>query len=164
MTEKWFYYNSLRRLRKIEFLKIFSLRINGTKLHSAICKVIANRILKKIELAELIMTKYPSFKAIIDTGINQIFYLLGLSWGFKLTTIVFELTNRCNLNCIMCPVNRDMRRKKGFMDVKLFKKIIDENPQLYCTVLYFRGKSLLHPNFFDMVNYGAYFGYYPCLQ
>lgn len=40
-------------------------------------------------------------------------------------TIGLEVGNHCNLNCIMC-VNDKLKRKRGFMDAKLFRKIIDE--------------------------------------
>ena len=39
--------------------------------------------------------------------------------------IYVEITNHCNLNCIMCN-NDKLKRKRGFMDISLYKKIIDE--------------------------------------
>lgn len=39
--------------------------------------------------------------------------------------VVIEVTSFCNLNCIMC-VNDKLRRKKGTMNIVLYKKIIDE--------------------------------------
>lgn len=39
--------------------------------------------------------------------------------------IAIEPTNHCNFNCIMCPHDK-MTRKKGIMDIRLYKKIIDE--------------------------------------
>lgn len=59
-----------------------------------------------------------------------------------------ELTNYCNLRCIMCPLSA-MKRKKGAMNLKLFKKIITElshSPvELVC--LSFYGESLLNQQF-----------------
>ena len=48
---------------------------------------------------------------------------------YKLTTyplnIGIEVTNHCNLNCVMC--NHDiMKRAKGFMPMDIYKKVIDE--------------------------------------
>lgn len=37
-----------------------------------------------------------------------------------------ELTNVCNLRCIMCPNSVRAQKKSGFMDIELYKKIIDE--------------------------------------
>ena len=66
-----------------------------------------------------------------------------------------ELTNNCNLRCVMCPHPR-MTRQKGFMSEYLFKKIIDEikgkSEFLY---LYGMGESLLHPKFFEMAEYAV---------
>ena len=42
--------------------------------------------------------------------------------------IQIELTNLCNLSCLMC-TNKIMKRKKGIMDDKLYEKIINEISQ-----------------------------------
>lgn len=39
--------------------------------------------------------------------------------------IAIEVTNRCNLNCIMCS-NDKLTRSRGFMTMETYKKIIDE--------------------------------------
>ena len=39
--------------------------------------------------------------------------------------VAIEPTNYCNFNCIMCSHDK-MTRKKGIMDIRLYKKIIDE--------------------------------------
>ncbi|WFR56787.1 radical SAM protein [Anaerocolumna sp. AGMB13025] len=39
--------------------------------------------------------------------------------------VAIEVGNYCNLNCIMC-ANDKITRKKGFIDIKTYKKIIDE--------------------------------------
>jgi len=66
-----------------------------------------------------------------------------------------ELTNHCNLKCTICPVNTTMRRTKGFMDPELFKRVIDDNPQLDFVLAFQWGEPLLHPNFFELVRYAA---------
>ncbi len=65
-----------------------------------------------------------------------------------------ELTNHCNMNCIMC-ARRSLTRKKGYMDFKLFKKMIDEVCEYDLSNLQLNryGESLLHPEIFDMVRY-----------
>jgi len=65
-----------------------------------------------------------------------------------------EPTDHCNLRCVMCP-NKDLpKEKKGYMDLALFQKIIDEAASSVFDVhLLHRGESLLHPRFFDMADY-----------
>lgn len=63
---------------------------------------------------------------------------------FPLNVIV-EVGNHCNLNCTTC-INDKLTRKKGFMDIFLYKKIIDEiaDNNVYCRVwLDFYGELLL---------------------
>lgn len=49
--------------------------------------------------------------------------------GFKMRefplNVIIEVGNHCNLNCIMC-VNDTLKRKRGYMDMRLYRKIIDE--------------------------------------
>ncbi|MEW6558360.1 MAG: radical SAM protein [Elusimicrobiota bacterium] len=68
--------------------------------------------------------------------------------------LVIELTNRCNLNCIMCPREK-MSRYIGDMDFHLFKKVIDEIKQKPTEMvdLCFAGESLLHPEVFSIIKY-----------
>jgi len=74
--------------------------------------------------------------------------------GYLPVRLWVEPTDHCNLRCVMCP-NKDLpKEKKGFMDVSLFKKIIDEAAGFVCDVhLLHRGESLLHPRFFEMARY-----------
>ena len=68
--------------------------------------------------------------------------------------VILELTNQCNLSCVMCP-RRYSNAKSGFLDYKLFKKVIDEM-RARCDsglVPFFRGESLLHPDFMRMLKY-----------
>lgn len=64
-----------------------------------------------------------------------------------------ELTNHCNLNCIMC-VRDLMTRKKGFMDFNLFKKIIDENyKDMNFIYLQNHGEPLFHKDIDKFIAY-----------
>lgn len=64
-----------------------------------------------------------------------------------------ELTNHCNLNCPECNTGSGMMtRKKGFMDLKLYCKIISElKPYIYYATLNFQGESMMHPQFFSFI-------------
>ena len=69
--------------------------------------------------------------------------------------VTVELTNKCNLSCKMCP-RKFLKNEIGFMEFYLFKKIIDEVSLININtplVPFFRGESLLHPNFLNMIKY-----------
>lgn len=81
-----------------------------------------------------------------------------LGWGHTQSrvplTLQIEPTNICNVRCICC--SRDqMKRKHGFMDFNLFKKIIDDASVLKIrrVFLYLHGEPLLHPQIDGMVRY-----------
>lgn len=68
--------------------------------------------------------------------------------------IELELTNDCNSYCIYCP-RRFMKYKIGFMDIAIFKKMINEISKYRdrSIVLFRRGESLLHPEFIQILEY-----------
>ncbi len=70
------------------------------------------------------------------------------------TSVIIEPTDRCNLTCSYCP-RRFLEGKGGYMDLDLFKKVIDEVESYWGTkvVLFHRGESLLHPDLLKMVEY-----------
>lgn len=65
-----------------------------------------------------------------------------------------ELCNICNLKCQLCPVS-GLKRKKGYMEEAVFKKIVDELDDRIITsftpVMW--GESLLHPQIIEFLNY-----------
>ena len=64
-----------------------------------------------------------------------------------------ELTNCCNLRCPECATGSGvLKRPAGFMDIGLYKKITDElGPYLMNMNLYFQGESMMHPDFFQIL-------------
>lgn len=68
-----------------------------------------------------------------------------------------ELSSVCNLHCPMCfnrKMNNAERNKAGFMDVGLFKKIVDEVSGHVCSIrLSLRGESTLHPHLIECLAY-----------
>jgi len=76
--------------------------------------------------------------------------------------ITVELTNRCNLQCFMCPRNK-VEMQSGDMELPLFKKIVDEASLFLpvCLVPFFRGESLLNPQFLEMLSYAGEKGLKP---
>jgi radical SAM protein with 4Fe4S-binding SPASM domain len=66
-----------------------------------------------------------------------------------------ELTNICTERCIWCPQD-EITRPKGFIDVGLFKKIIDEcarYERLRRLYVHWMGEPLLHPKIVEMLEY-----------
>jgi radical SAM protein with 4Fe4S-binding SPASM domain len=69
--------------------------------------------------------------------------------------IILEVTNFCNLDCIMCP-RTNMIRDTGFMTLELFKKIIDQ-VESHAELVYLSGglgDPMLHPDIGSMIQYG----------
>ena len=68
-----------------------------------------------------------------------------------------ELSTVCNLNCPMCYTTTEefkQRIPRKFMDINLFKKIIDEiGGRVPAIRLSLRGESTLHPKFVECVRY-----------
>jgi MoaA/NifB/PqqE/SkfB family radical SAM enzyme len=75
-------------------------------------------------------------------------------WGNPLSLTV-EPTNYCNLHCPECPTgNNTTQRKKGYLNVQDYKKIIDSaSPWLLYHMVYFQGEPFLHPHIYEMLQY-----------
>ena len=79
-------------------------------------------------------------------------------WLFKLNkapvSLGIEVTNACNLKCIMC--HREvMTREIGFMDFELFKECARQGIEMGVKMIvpFNYGESLLHPELINMVEY-----------
>ncbi len=68
-----------------------------------------------------------------------------------------EISSKCNLRCPACSQFNILKKDKGHMSLDLFKKIVDDlfkdKIKLKNIDLYFRGESLLNPNFKEMMEY-----------
>lgn len=73
--------------------------------------------------------------------------------SFMPLSVSTELTNNCNLHCTECASGSGvMLRKRGFMDLALFNKVIEELSPYLCNLnLYFQGEPMLHPLFFSFI-------------
>lgn len=69
-------------------------------------------------------------------------------------SLQIEPTNNCNLHCTCCSGYTNTR-KRGFMDLRLFRGIIDEAAEIGVkrVHLYLHGEPLLHPHVGDMIRY-----------
>ena len=73
-----------------------------------------------------------------------------------------ELTNYCDLKCIMCTFHSEFAgksRSKGFMDTDLAKRAIDEiafnQPEKSWVALHGAGEPLLHKNLIDILKHAS---------
>ncbi len=72
------------------------------------------------------------------------------------TTIMLELTNKCNLHCVTCPREYGYGRKMrlGNMDSALARKIVDEViPYIQSIGLTGMGETLFAPNLLEIARY-----------
>lgn len=72
----------------------------------------------------------------------------------------FEITNRCNLKCVMCPQPETMKRPKGHLDFELYRRFLDANPGVEEVDLFNWGEPLLHPQICDFVGEASSRGLY----
>lgn len=70
--------------------------------------------------------------------------------------VALELTNYCNLKCVMCPVPH-LNRERGFMEEIVFRKVVEgvagESGFLFLPQGF--GESLLHPKWFDLIDFAS---------
>lgn len=72
------------------------------------------------------------------------------------TTLMLELTNKCNLHCVMCPREHDFGKAMeiGNMSTGMAKRIIDENvTYLQSLGLTGMGETLFAPNLVEVARY-----------
>lgn len=65
-----------------------------------------------------------------------------------------EPTTACNFRCQMCQVASE-GFESSHMDLSLFEKILDDNPQLFKIKLQGMGEPFLCPQIFEMIQYAA---------
>jgi len=93
-------------------------------------------------------------------NINHIIKLFRTYLNYKVHTkyppfpirLWVEPTDFCNLRCNLCLNKNIPNNKKGYMDFKLFEKLIEEVKEfVYDINLFHRGEPLLHPEIFRMI-------------
>lgn len=76
-------------------------------------------------------------------------------------SLMIEINNMCNLRCSMC-ATKNAKRKKGFMSMDLYKKIINQAAKygVKHVSLHTVGEPLLHKNLVEMIEYAKKKGLY----
>ena len=74
--------------------------------------------------------------------------------------LMIEVTNACNLKCIMCG-NRTMKRKRGFMDMNTYRLVLENAREIGIEMvgLYTTGETFLHPKAFDFIKLAKEMGF-----
>ena len=72
----------------------------------------------------------------------------------EIQNLQIEISTHCNSNCIMCPIPY-MKRERRFMDIGLYKKIIDDMPRAYdkSVAPFLNGEPLLNPDVLEYLRY-----------
>ncbi|MCK9238821.1 radical SAM/SPASM domain-containing protein [Desulfocurvus sp.] len=105
-------------------------------------------MLSRNDWMELELTKQRHRLRYIDTVLSG-----GVHCPFPPRRVFIEPTNVCNLNCVHCVHDGKMTRPKGFMDMALFRKIMDDikgwnRSTELC--LFQQGEPLLHREIAEM--------------
>ncbi|HYD63716.1 MAG TPA: radical SAM protein [Noviherbaspirillum sp.] len=73
--------------------------------------------------------------------------------------VQIEPVGQCNLRCRMCPIqfrgDGGPGQPRAYMDVEVFRRLVDQFPAMTELQLQGLGEPLLHLHFFDMVRYAA---------
>ena len=95
------------------------------------------------EMETKVRNRVNSFKEVYNKPYNEDFPNI----------IDIELTNHCNLNCLMCS-RQFMTRKEGYMSEEIFKRIIDTCQKHNTAIRLIRwGEPFLHPNILEWCKY-----------
>lgn len=72
-----------------------------------------------------------------------------LTWLRPKLSLIFEVTNACNLRCPFCYVIREARMKKEFIPLDRYEHILRIYRPLYLQIT--GGEATIHPNFIDLI-------------
>ncbi|RJR16735.1 MAG: radical SAM protein [Nitrospiraceae bacterium] len=103
---------------------------------------------------------FPTYRSAFGEVQNQLHRVCRRDTSYEVQGVHIEPTNICNLKCRHCSTQRIPNDKKGFMRLDLFKKILNENPQLRCIILTRNGEPFAHNQIFDMIRLASDKGIY----
>jgi MoaA/NifB/PqqE/SkfB family radical SAM enzyme len=116
-----------------------------------VADLVARYYLKKPDQAELLRIKFQDGSSLGWGALNEAAYRTRSPRSARLTTLNIEVTNRCNLRCVYCPVNRSLVRKKTELPFELFAELLDRTPSIRTLLPFQWGEPLLHPRIFEML-------------
>ncbi len=127
----------------------------SSRMARGIASLAARAYLKKPDQAELLALKFPDLGSVFAGALNEAAFRMGTEHSFRLTTLNLEITNRCNLRCVYCPVNRSLARPKSELSFERFRELIERSPTVKTLLPFQWGEPLLHPRVFDMIEFAA---------
>jgi len=124
-------------------------RVERVKLRNRILSTPLLRSMAFLVFNMPLVVDNPIYKYVYQRRINRV---IG-AYLEKPQCVILEVTNICNLRCPNC-TNKDMQRKRGFMELETYKKTIDECVTLGVdNVCITGGEPTLHPQLIDQVTY-----------
>ena len=72
-----------------------------------------------------------------------------MEWMRPKWSVIFEVTDNCNLRCPFCYVIREERLKQQHVDLKTFERVLKIYRPLYLQIT--GGEATTHPNFMDLL-------------
>lgn len=111
--------------------------------------------MNRVGQAKDLFLKYRRHRAILRPSLGRFVY----HWMKGSTEVPYgplkihiEPTSFCNLRCPMCPQSVGANEHNGFMEMDLFRKIINEAKDFTTEAnLFFRGESMMHKDIYEMV-------------
>lgn len=148
--------NTLKQLGRIEdaennYRKALSLKPDLSSAHSSL-----GDVLKELGRSEDAVSSFQQAFA-NRTGISSV---KDNKLAPATTSVLFELTNKCNFHCTFCPSDLQ-KRSLGFMNLNIVKKLYKETAEKKIATqvgLHVMGEPTLHPNLIEILNFGASLG------
>ena len=111
--------------------------------------------MNRVGQAKDLFLKYRRHRAILRPSLGRFVY----HWMKGSTEVPYgplkihiEPTSFCNLRCPMCPQSVGANEHNGFMEMDLFRKIINEAKDFTTEAnLFFRGESMMHKDIYEMI-------------
>ncbi|MFH0946120.1 MAG: radical SAM/SPASM domain-containing protein [Planctomycetota bacterium] len=127
------------------------MQTNNSSVSTRVAGLVARYYLQKPDQADLLRIKFPDGRSMGWGALNEAAFRAGASRSARLTTLNIEITNRCNLNCVYCPVNSGLSRARTDLPFERFVEILDRAPTITDLLPFQWGEALLHPRIFDML-------------
>ncbi len=115
------------------------------------CNLVARYYMKRPGMGDFLHTKFFTYSGVLSAVRNELSFRAGSLNIPGIGMIAMELTNACNLKCAVCPVNSVMERPRGFMDLDMYRRVLEVNEGVQIVQLCLWGEPLMHPKLLDFI-------------